>query len=118
MVTCVSKPLDVLAGIERASVGRGTGLLRLSVRDCGVGTAIVADRTDEILPLEMMYTLQNSGAALVTLLGTSEDLNLSQKEEREREKLGVGMEEGFCLTWIRVTVCPLVRRCSTAHLNA
>lgn len=64
----------------RASAGLGTGLLWIcNGRGGGFGTGIVADCTDEILPLEMTYTLQNSGAILETLLGTSEAMNfLSQ----------------------------------------
>lgn len=40
------------------------------------GGAEVADFTDDIFPLEMTYTVQKSGTALHTLVGTSVVLNL------------------------------------------
>ena len=42
----------------------------------GAGAEEEADRTEEIFPLAMTYTVQNSGAALDTVLGTSVVLNL------------------------------------------
>lgn len=49
------------------------GLLSISsrVKEDLTGGAAVADLTDEIFPLQMIYILQNSGASFDTLLGTS-----------------------------------------------
>lgn len=44
------------------------------------GGALEADFTDDIFPLEMTYTVQKSGTALHTLVGTSEVLNLQSSK--------------------------------------
>lgn len=69
-----------------ASVGSGVGLAWFWWREDavgggeGFGTGRVADRTDVIFPLEMTYTVQKSGAAFKTLLGTSVVLNLLRRK--------------------------------------
>ena len=65
----------------RASAGLRTGMAWFGIgRGGGLGTGTVADLTDEILPLEITYTLQNSGAPFERLVGTSVLLNvLSQR---------------------------------------
>lgn len=44
---------------------------------------MVADRIDETCPFAITYTLQNAGAPLVTLLGTSGLLNLLSKKNHK-----------------------------------
>lgn len=69
------------------------------------GGAEDADRTADILPFDMIYTVQNSGAPLLTLPGTSVLLNLHAPNIRSETSVSPNTNWPPVHIWPAILIC-------------